>query len=154
MSFIFNGIGFGSGNLTLRFIEGISLENFTCLSIPANARKRMKFKLYESELGADLWERFTSLFREKPTASPLSSARYSLQESIQEYSTSICAWASPIEPGLGLAPSHVPHRMTRSGSRSASSGPIVRAASTSFCRLQQLCTFLGGTTIQELFIEY
>jgi len=151
-------------NLTLLVIEGTSLEFFTallgCLSMPANVRNHLKFKLDESEFGADLWEKFTSLMWEKTTASPY--RLHGIHFRREPRGTSVCAWASPIEPGPGLAPS--PHatsdgpfrleiRITGLGCPHNQDTHTSNTIS-SFHRLQRLCVSLGGPTVQELSLEY
>ncbi|KAH9954241.1 hypothetical protein BC827DRAFT_1243907 [Russula dissimulans] len=151
-------------NLTLLVIEGTVLEIFIavlgCLSTPANVRRNMKFNLDEDDFEDDLWDRFSSLMREKTSASPYRLHGIHLRR--EPGSTTVSAWASPTEPGLGLAPSpwatsDDPFRLEICiiGSGCPHS-PGIHTSNTvsSFHRLQQLCVSLGGPTVQELFLEY
>jgi len=149
-------------NLTLLVIEDTSLQTFlrlfSCLLVPANVQKNLKLTLEQSACSTDLWERFTSLMGEKTEGSfyPLHGIHFRREPR----SISVCAWASPTEPGCSPSPwvplddpFRLEIRIIGAGCPHSQLIDVPDTAS-SFRQLQQLCTFLGGTTIQELFIEY
>jgi len=149
-------------NLELLVIEDTSLQTFldlfSCLLVPANVKRNLKLALDESEFSTNLWEKFTSLMHEKTEGSPY--PLHGVHFRREARSISICAWASPTEPGRSPSPwvpLDDPFRLEiRIIGAGCSHSQLILPPDTtsSFRQLQQLCMFLGGSTIQELFIDY
>ncbi|KAH9954238.1 hypothetical protein BC827DRAFT_1243888 [Russula dissimulans] len=146
--------------LTLLVIEDtfleLSIAVLDYISMPANVRKHLKLTLDEPTFSSYPWERFATLMREKTTGShhPLYGVHFRREPS----STSVCLWASTTEPGVAPSPwppLDDPFRLDiRIVDYSCLHGVHTSCYISSFHRLQEICVFLGGQTIQELFVEY
>jgi len=147
-------------NLTLLVIEDtyleLSIAILAYVSMPANARKHLKFSLDESTFSSYSWERFATLMREKTKGLhyPLHGVHFRREPS----STTICLWTSTTQPGV--APSLRPplddlFRLDiRAIDHSCLYGVHTFCYISPFHRLQEFCVSLGGQTIRELFVEY
>jgi len=149
-------------NLALLIVEdGSPLQTFlglfSCLLVPANVRKNLKLTVEQSELNTNLWERFTSLVHEKTEGSlhPFHGVYFKREFG----SISLRAWASPTKPGRSPSPWELLEDPFRLDIRITGVDYLHSRyrngchTTTSFRQLQQLCTVLGSTAVQELFIE-
>jgi len=150
-------------SLALLVIEDwLPLQTFfdflSCLLVPANLKSNLKLTLQQSVLNTDLWGRFTSFMHKNMEGPPypLHGVHFRREPRI----INIRAWAaSPTEPGRSSSP-WVPLddlfglEIRITGSNLPHSQHTDACDTTPFLQLQQLCTFLGGAGIQELFIEY
>jgi len=163
-SFLLHSDGFTAPvnlkHLSLLVIEDVFLELVTtlldCLVVPTNVRRHLKLRLDESKFDTSLWGRFSTLMRDATTGSsdPLRGIHFRREPS----STNIRIWASPREPGLVPSPwppLDDPFSLEiHCTDRSCLYGLHTSYSVSSFHRLQELCTSLGGPTVQELFVEY
>ena len=150
-------------NLSLLIVEESSLEISTTflnfLLVPANVRRHLKLKIDESKFESFLWDKFSVSLRQ--TIESLHDPVYGIHFRRVPSSTSVRMWASHAslaEPGFGplpWPPLDNPFSLEIHGTdRSCLYGLHTSYSVSPFHRLQDFCVSLGGSTVQELFIEY
>ncbi|KAH9970802.1 hypothetical protein BJV74DRAFT_908586 [Russula compacta] len=150
-------------NLSLLIVEESSLEISTTfldyLLVPANIRRHLKLKIDESKFESFLWDKFSVSLRQ--TIAGLHDPVYGIHFRRVPSSTTVRIWASHAslaEPGFGplpWPPLDNPFSLEIYGTdRSCLYGLHTSYSVSPFHRLQDFCVSLGGSTVQELFVEY
>jgi len=146
-------------NLTLLVIEGYSLESLldflSYLSMPKNVRTNWKLTLNGCSFISDPWDRFTSLMGEMAARSP--DPLHGIHLTSRLSTTSICAWASPTQPGVAPSPwppLDDPFRLEITFMSCCHlQGPHISDPISSLHRMQDFCVSVGGQTVKELYVE-
>ncbi|KAN0116050.1 hypothetical protein V8E52_006356 [Russula decolorans] len=158
-------------HLSVLIIEDTFLELLIallgCISVPPTVRRHLKLKLDGSKSDAFLWGRFSSMMPGIIANSP--NPVHGIHFRREPLNTSVRLWVSPASSLV------TGHRDNIPLSTSASSWPplddpfsleihcvdrnclygLHTSYSVSFFhRLQELCVSLGGSSVQELFVEY